>query len=123
MQPGQARISPRGGSQMRHQPHRTYSRTGLVPLDPVANLGSLLMRVDHDSAVIAWAPRFRRVERAYLDAVRDGSRGKHEVELPGCGCRVLPRVVKGRHAAAVARKFARPRVRLASVGVLGADEP
>ena len=99
-----------------------YSMLALL-LDPVVNLGSLLMRVDHDWAVIAWAPCFRGVERAYLDAVGDGGRGKHEIELPGCGCRFLLRVVKGRHAAAVARKFVRPRVRLTSVGVLGADEP
>ena len=109
------------GSQIRHRPHWTYSRTGSVPfrLDPVADPGSPQVRVDYDSAVIAWAPRFRRVKRAYLDTVRYGSRGKHEIELPGCRCRVLSRVVKGRHAEAVARKLAWPRVRLASVGVLG----
>src|SRR5215469_591238 len=98
--PPRARIE---GSQIRHRPHWTYSRTGSVPLDPVADLGSPQVRVDHDSAVIAWAPRFRRVERSYLDTVRDGRRGKHEIELPGCRCRVLPRVVKRRHAQAVAR--------------------
>jgi hypothetical protein len=47
--------------------------------------------------MIAWAPRFRRVERAYLDAVRDGRRGKHEVELAGCSSSLSPAFIPIRY--------------------------
>ena len=63
-----------------------------VPLDPVADLGSLLMRVDHDSAVIAGphVPRERALLEIYQQVILAPDLVGHPGHPRAFGLRVRP---------------------------------
>lgn len=80
------------------------------------------VNVDQHPAVIAWSPLLDFGECSDLDVIRQAAGREHEVQLTTRGQRRLLAVVKRGHAQAGSGNLCRPRVGLATVGGLRADE-